>query len=129
MNRPWLDHYDDGVPASLTYPAGTLVDVLRATAAERPAHPALHFKGSTVSYGDLDRLRTAFAASLAADGVRKGDRVGLLLPNCPQFLIAQSLANASNVASAATDSASEAPITSRVGSGAPSSTMRPMRLG
>jgi len=89
MNRPWLEHYDEGVPPSLDYPAGTLVDVLRATAAERPAHPALLFKGTTVSYGDLDRLSTAFAASLAADGVRKGDRVGLLLPNCPQFLIAQ----------------------------------------
>src|SRR3954452_17213616 len=89
MNRPWLEHYDAGVPASLEYPAGTLVDVLRATAAERPAHPALLFKGTTVSYGDLDRLSTAFAASLAEDGVRKGDRVGLLLPNCPQFLIAQ----------------------------------------
>jgi long-chain acyl-CoA synthetase len=89
MNRPWLERYDEGVPPSLEYPPGTLVDVLRATAAERPAHPAILFKGTTLSYGSLDRLSTAFAATLAADGVRKGDRVGLLLPNCPQFLIAQ----------------------------------------
>jgi long-chain acyl-CoA synthetase len=89
MDRPWTAHYDEGVPPSLVYPPGTLVDVLRATAAERPAHPALLFKGTTLSYGDLDRLSSAFAAALAADGVRKGDRVGLLLPNCPQFLIAQ----------------------------------------
>ena len=89
MNRPWIAHYDESVPPSLAYPPGTLVDVLRATAAERPAHPALLFKGTTLSYKDLDRLSTAFAASLAADGVGKGDRVGLLLPNCPQFLIAQ----------------------------------------
>ena len=89
MHRPWIAHYDEGVPPSLVYPPGTLVDVLRATAAERPAHPALLFKGAALSYCDLDRLSTAFAASLAADGVRPGGRVGLLLPNCPQFLIAQ----------------------------------------
>jgi long-chain acyl-CoA synthetase len=89
LNRPWIEHYDEGVPPSLAYPPGTLVDVLRATAAERPAHPALLFKGTTLTYRNLDRLSTAFAAALAADGVRKGDRVGLLLPNCPQFLIAQ----------------------------------------
>ena len=89
MNRPWLEQYDEGVPPSLEYPHGTLVDVLRATAAERPAHPAVLFKGTTLWYGNLDRLSTAFAATLAAEGVRKGDRVALLLPNCPQFLIAQ----------------------------------------
>ena len=86
MNRPWLEQYDEGVPPSLEYPHGTLVDVLRATATERPAHPAVLFKGTTLSYGNLDRLSTAFAATLAAEGVRKGDRVALLLPNCPQFL-------------------------------------------
>ena len=89
LNRPWIDHYDEGVPPSLAYPPGTLVDVLRATAAERPAHPALLFKGTTLSYRDLDRLSNSFAAALAADGLRKGDRVALLLPNCPQFVIAQ----------------------------------------
>jgi long-chain acyl-CoA synthetase len=89
INRPWLERYDEGVPPSLEYPSGTLVDVLRATAAERPAHPAVLFKGTTLSYATLDRLSTAFAATLAAEGVRKGARVALLLPNCPQFLIAQ----------------------------------------
>jgi long-chain acyl-CoA synthetase len=89
IKRPWMAHYDEGVPLSLAYPPGTLVDVLRATAAERPAHPAVLFKGAALAYRDLDRLSTAFAAALAADGVRPGDRVGLLLPNCPQFLIAQ----------------------------------------
>jgi long-chain acyl-CoA synthetase len=88
--RPWLEHYDDGVPASLQpYPAGTIVDVVEAAARERPEHPALLFKGRTVTYGELSRASTAFAASLAADGVVKGDRVALLLPNCPQFVIAE----------------------------------------
>ena len=50
---------------------------------------ALLFKGATVSYGQLDAESTAFAAALASLGVRKGDRVALLLPNCPQFLVAE----------------------------------------
>jgi long-chain acyl-CoA synthetase len=88
--QPWLRHYDDAVPASLQpYPPTTLVDAVADAARERPEHPALLFKGSVITYGQLDRLSTAFAAELVAEGVRKGDRVALLLPNCPQFVIAQ----------------------------------------
>ena len=42
-----------------------------------------------MSYGQLDAESDAFAAALAADGVRPGDRVALLLPNCPQFFVAE----------------------------------------
>ena len=72
INRPWLAHYDAGVPPSLAYPPGTLVDYFARPRRERPAHPALLFKGTTLTYGELDRLSAAFAASLAADGVRQG---------------------------------------------------------
>ena len=87
--RPWLAHYDSGVPPNLTYPDQTLVDCLTGLAVDHAAKPALLFKGSTISYGDLDSQSTAFAAALAAIGVRPGDRVALLLPNCPQFFIAE----------------------------------------
>ena len=87
---PWLAHYDSGVPATLEpYPNRTLVDYLADAARQAPNSPALLFKGARVSYGELDRLSDACAAALAALGVRCGDRVGLLLPNCPQFFIAQ----------------------------------------
>ena len=90
LPRPWLQHYDKGVPETLEpYPDRTAVDIVRATAAERPQHPAILFKGLRVSYGELERDSTALAAALAADGVRKGDRVALVLPNCPQFLVAE----------------------------------------
>jgi long-chain acyl-CoA synthetase len=88
-SRPWLSHYDDNVPASLDYPQRTLVQILKEAVGERPEHPGLMFKGAAVSYRELDRLSDFFAAALAADGVRPGDRVALLLPNCPQFVIAQ----------------------------------------
>ncbi len=78
------------VPHSLhPYPEKTLVDVVRETARERPAHPALLFKGTRLSYREMDRLSDEFAAARASLGVRKGDRVALLLPNSPQVVIAQ----------------------------------------
>jgi long-chain acyl-CoA synthetase len=88
--QPWLAHYDPDVPRTLVpYPDLTLVDYLTGLARDHTDKAALLFKGTTVSYGQLETGSTAFAAALWSLGVRKGDRVALLLPNCPQFLIAQ----------------------------------------
>src|SRR6476660_563593 len=87
---PWLRHYDPGVPPTLVpYPRRTLLDYVAESAARDRHHPALLFKGSTITYGELERLSDAFAAALTDIGIRKGDRVALLLPNCPQFVIAE----------------------------------------
>jgi long-chain acyl-CoA synthetase len=87
---PWLAHYDPGVPATLApYPNRTLIDYVADAARGRPTSPALLFKGATISYRELDRLSDACASAFAALGITRGDRVGLLLPNCPQFFIAQ----------------------------------------
>ncbi len=87
---PWLAHYDADVPATLgPYPNRTLLDYLADAARQRPDHPVLLFKGARVTYGELDRLSDACAAALAALGIRRGDRVALMLPNCPQFFIAE----------------------------------------
>ena len=88
--KPWLEHYDEGVPHTLQpYPDRTLLDVISDTARQRPKHPALLFEGASVSYGEWERLSDACAAGLAALGVKKGDRVALVLPNVPQILIAE----------------------------------------
>ncbi len=90
MEKSWLEHYDKGVPHTLQpYPERTLLDAVNDAARQRPDHPALLFKGASLSYGELERLSDAFAAALVAQGVEKGDRVALLLPNCPQFVIGQ----------------------------------------
>jgi long-chain acyl-CoA synthetase len=87
---PWLEHYDHGVPASLdVYPDRTILDSVSDMAARLPDHPAVLFKGRTISYGALERLSDACAAALQALGVVPGDRVALVLPNCPQFLIVE----------------------------------------
>jgi long-chain acyl-CoA synthetase len=87
---PWLDHYDAGVPETLApYPDRTLLDDVAEAAAQRPDAPALLFKGRAIGHGELDRASDAFAAALVRLEVAKGDRVALLLPNCPQFLICE----------------------------------------
>jgi long-chain acyl-CoA synthetase len=90
MDKDWFRHYDEGVPHTLQpYPERTLLDEVTDAAHERPEHPALLFKGAQMSYGELERLSDVLAAALVAQGVQKGDRVALLLPNCPQFIIGQ----------------------------------------
>jgi len=86
----WLAHYDADVPASLApYSDRLMPDALADFARSQPNRPALLFKGARVTYGELDKLSDACASAFAALGVTRGDRVGLLLPNCPQFVIAQ----------------------------------------
>ena len=88
--KPWFAQYDRDVPHTLVpYPDLTLVDYLAALARDHGQRTAVLFKGTAVSYGQLDAKSTAFAAALWHLGVRKGDRVALLLPNCPQFLVAE----------------------------------------
>jgi long-chain acyl-CoA synthetase len=86
---PWLKHYDEGVPYTLQpYPELTLIDIVAESAAQRPDHPALLFKGRTISYAELEELSNAFASALSRLGVKKGDRIALLLPNTPQLIFA-----------------------------------------
>ena len=90
MAAPWTRHYDADVPPTLApYPGKTLVDYVREAAAARPDAPALFFKGTSISNRDLDALSDRFAEFLQADGVRRGDRIALVLPNSPQVLIAE----------------------------------------
>jgi long-chain acyl-CoA synthetase len=87
---PWLKTYNKRVPYSLKpYPERTLLDVVSETTRLRPNHTALIFKGRHLSYSKLEKLSDAFANSLVKVGVKKGDRVALLLPNTPQSVITQ----------------------------------------
>ena len=87
-SKSWLKHYDRGVPDSLQpYPQKTLLDLVSETAQTHPGHPALLFKGARISYGELERWSDHFASALVHLGVKKGDRVALLLPNMPQLVL------------------------------------------
>ena len=85
---PWLDSYPPGVPEHVEVPAGNLARLLDDAARDFPSAPALHFQGRTVSYAQLADQAWRFAGALAGLGVGKGTKVGLVLPNCPQAVIA-----------------------------------------
>ena len=77
-------------PTELHYPLGriTLGETLREWAKRQPTKPAVVFYGSTLTYGELDHLSDRYAALLASHGVKPGDRVAVMMGNCPQFHIA-----------------------------------------
>jgi long-chain acyl-CoA synthetase len=88
MLKPWLAHYEPGVPPSLEYPAVTLHGLLERTAERYPERLATIFLGGKLSYRALNEAANRFAQALLHLGLQPGDRVALMLPNCPQFLIA-----------------------------------------
>lgn len=89
MKQPWLAHYDEGVPKSIgTYPDDTLAGIFSSHARAHPNDIAISFKGRQLTYAEIEREAAGFAAGLAKLGVRERERVALVLPNCPQFVIA-----------------------------------------
>src|SRR5258706_15008457 len=91
MAAPWVRFYEEGVPETITLPSWTLPDLLDATAREYPDKTALTFFAdpklppSRMTYRQLRDASLRFATALYQLGVRKGDRVAIMLPNCPQF--------------------------------------------
>ncbi|MCR2763713.1 long-chain-fatty-acid--CoA ligase [Microbacterium sp. zg.B48] len=86
--RPWIASYAEGVPADLGPLSGSLVDIVQASARDYPDAPALQFFGRTTSYRELNFAIERAAAGLRDQGVGHGDRVAIVLPNCPQHIVA-----------------------------------------
>jgi long-chain acyl-CoA synthetase len=86
--RPWLEHYDYWVPAHTNYPRRPLYEILRRAAAEGRDLPAMTLLGADLTFGELKDRADQLATALATRGISKGDRVGIMLPNCPQYPIA-----------------------------------------
>ena len=86
--RPWTAHYDYWVQPHMNYPRRPLGEILRLTAADVPDRPATAFLGAHLTWGEIKKCSDRLATALARFGIAKGDRVGIMLPNCPQYLIA-----------------------------------------
>jgi long-chain acyl-CoA synthetase len=86
--RPWTRSYAEGVPEDLEPVTGSLVDIVEASARDYPDAPALQFFGRTTSYRELNEQISRAAAALRDRGVRPGDPVAIVLPNCPQHIVA-----------------------------------------
>jgi long-chain acyl-CoA synthetase len=87
-HRPWHDYYDEGIPTSLSYPAVPIFHFLEDSAKKFPDKPCTIFKGAEITYSEMSQITDQLAAALVDLGVKKGDRVGILIPNTPQFVMA-----------------------------------------
>ena len=87
VEAPWVSNYEDGVPFSLTYPPVPLPHFLRESAQSFPQNVAVVFAGKKFSYREVQEYVDALAHALVSRGVQKGDRVALLLPNSPPYII------------------------------------------
>ncbi|MGG1633957.1 long-chain-fatty-acid--CoA ligase [Paenibacillus sp. NRS-1760] len=86
--RPWLQHYPKEVSPSLHYPDQNIVQFLINAANHHPNHPAVHFLGKILTYRELHENAVNLAYGLLSLGIAKGDRVAIMLPNCPQAVAA-----------------------------------------
>lgn len=86
--KPWLKFYPEWTAHSLDYGDDTLDDIYEANLAKNSGLPATRFFGKGQTYGELDAQVRAAAVGLQKLGVSKGDRVAILLPNCPQHVVA-----------------------------------------
>ena len=90
MVKPWLKYYDEGVPATIDYPAIPVDRLLSKAAGKHPDHTAVIFGArvgsrlmdAKLTYSQLNEAANRFASSLQGMGVNKGDRVAIMAPSC-----------------------------------------------
>ncbi|WP_088006596.1 long-chain-fatty-acid--CoA ligase [Indiicoccus explosivorum] len=85
--KPWLSEYPPEIPHTLSYEPIPVQEYLSRTAKKHGNKTAIHFMGKEMTYRELNEAALKFGNYLQSLGIRKGDRVGIMLPNCPQNLI------------------------------------------
>jgi len=86
--RPWQRHYDYNVPTTIRYPRLPIQDIPQIPANAYPDKPALNFYGTEMTFWELRQQVLRMANALGALGVQRGERVGIHLPTCPQYVVA-----------------------------------------
>ena len=85
MDRPWYAFYDKDVPRSIAYPNVTLKELFNRNAENNPDRPHLIFKDSTLPYRICNSMARRLANGFLGLGIKKGDRVALMMPNIPNI--------------------------------------------
>ena len=85
--RPWLKQYDPGVPQQMDYPAVPLFHLFDETARAIPENACTVFRDQVITYAQMKDLVNRLAVGLVRMGLKKGQRVGMMLPNMPQFVL------------------------------------------
>ena len=88
LNKSWLGSYDDHVPCSLEYPNITLDQLFDSATASYPDSVFIRYKNKTFSYQQIGEFVERIRSFLINNGIQKGDRIGLVMPNIPQVVIA-----------------------------------------
>lgn len=85
--KAWLAHYPDNINTNVTIPNKPLSQILQETTDKYPNNSALSFYGRKFSYQQLNALVQTFTSALRRNQVQRGDRVAIMLPNCPQYVV------------------------------------------
>jgi long-chain acyl-CoA synthetase len=85
--KPWLKHYDFWVPEQMNFPRQPIHQILNLAALQFTDRPATAFREAQLTFGEIKAQVDKLATALARLGIGKGDRIGIMLPNCPQYLI------------------------------------------
>jgi long-chain acyl-CoA synthetase len=85
--KAWLEQYPEAVSTTITIPNKNLGQILQETTSKFPTNNALSFYGKKITYQQLLGLTQAFTSALQQNNVQKGDRIAIMLPNCPQYVI------------------------------------------
>ncbi|MEQ7051694.1 long-chain fatty acid--CoA ligase [Paenibacillaceae sp. P-4] len=88
LEKPWLRHYPQEIDPTYDYPRQNVAQFLIDAAQEYPTRPALEFMGKQLSYERLLEECCRFANALVRLGIGRQERVAIMLPNCPQTVIA-----------------------------------------
>jgi len=88
MERPWLKFYDPGVPYHIDYPEIPLDRILDNAVRNFPEKEAILFQGRKITYRELGEQVAHLASGLAQMSLKKGQRMAIMLPNCPQYIVA-----------------------------------------
>src|SRR5690349_7979653 len=86
-SRPWLQHYDYWVRPHMSYPGKPLYEILASSTVDFPDKAATIFLGGELSYAQIKERVDRLASALARAGIVAGDRIGIMLPNSPQYII------------------------------------------
>ena len=84
-DRPWVAHYDSTSPASIEYPEFPLHKFLENAAEKYPSRACTIFNGAEISFKEMNETTDSLAAGFASLGIKKGDRVGIFIPNTPNL--------------------------------------------
>ncbi|MFA5837106.1 MAG: long-chain fatty acid--CoA ligase [Bellilinea sp.] len=88
MLKPWINHYDKDVPATLNYPDMNVFDYLDQAAERYPDKACTIYRDQSITFAEMRQLSDVLARGLIELGVQAGERVGIILPNIPQFVLA-----------------------------------------